>query len=197
MAAAEAQVKELAEAQEEEAWAEEARENAWAEEAEEEAWGKEAWAEEAAEAWTEEAAEAQAWVEAQAQAWAEEAAEAQAEGKALVQGKTQVQGEALVQGEVKPEKPKPPNVHGLPGFKLLGVAEFLFSPKTCTNVLEPIIRDLQDEHNEALAALRLWKARYVRMRGYCAFWCAVSAQTSSSLVKLLLKALGVAAAPPS
>ncbi len=83
------------------------------------------------------------------------------------------------------------------GFKLLFVAEFLFSRKTYSRVFEPTIRDLQDEHIEALAADRRWKVRYVRLRGYCAFWSAVWAQCSDSLVKKLLKVLGAANSNPS
>ncbi len=90
-----------------------------------------------------------------------------------------------------------PKLHRSPGFKLLALAEFLFSRKIYKKVLQPIIRDLQDEHLEALAAHRLWKARYVRLRGYCAFWSAVWAQFSGSLVRKLLKALGVGMSSPS
>ncbi len=89
-----------------------------------------------------------------------------------------------------------PKIHRPSGFKLLAIAEFSCKRKTYAKVFEPIIRDLQDEHNEALAANRLWKARYVRMRGYCAFWSAVWAQMSSSLVKFVLKAINVATSNP-
>ena len=64
-------------------------------------------------------------------------------------------------------------------------------------MLEPTIRDLQDEYNEALSENRRSKARYVRLRGYCGFWSAVSAQCSGSVVKILLKAVGVATSNPN
>ena len=84
-----------------------------------------------------------------------------------------------------------------PGFKLLGIAEFFSPPETYANVFEPVIRDFQDEQLKALAKNRPWKASFVQVRGYASFWSAVSAQISSSLVKVLKKAIGMATSNPS
>ncbi len=76
------------------------------------------------------------------------------------------------------------------GYRLLSAADFLFSRKTNSKVLVPIIRDLQDEHTEALAEGRLWKAHYVQTRGYYAFWIAIGALWSGSLIRRFLMAIG-------
>lgn len=70
-----------------------------------------------------------------------------------------------------------------PGGKLRRFAEFCFSKKTFTVILEPALSDMQKEHFEALAAGRPWKARMVLVRGYWAFWSAVAAQLPISLLR--------------
>jgi hypothetical protein len=77
-----------------------------------------------------------------------------------------------------------PRIRRSPGHRLLVVAE-LFGDKTYAEVLEPTIRDLQDEHEEALVSGSIHRARLVQVRGYGAFWSAVLAQASLSLVKRL------------
>lgn len=78
-----------------------------------------------------------------------------------------------------------PRVYRPPGFKLLALADFWFSRRTYTEILEPTLRDLQDEHIEALAVGRFGKARWVALRGYCSFWSAVIALAPVSLIKRL------------
>ncbi len=78
-----------------------------------------------------------------------------------------------------------------PGQILLAIAEFLYSKRSYSSVLEPTIRDLQEEHYEALCAGRLWKARYALMRGYWSFWSAGLAEFSGAVLRKLLKALGL------
>ncbi len=82
-------------------------------------------------------------------------------------------------------------IHCPPGLKLLRFSDFFFAPRTHSLVLEPVIRDLQEEHIAALAYGRFWKARYIHLRGCVAFWSAVSAQMSSTVVKIVLKGIGV------
>ncbi len=92
------------------------------------------------------------------------------------------------QAEEMTERPRagtPPKIHRSPGFKLLSAAEFLFSAKTYSEVLEPTLRDLRLEHIEALAAGRIGKARWVKLRGYFSFWSAIIALTPVSLLKRL------------
>jgi len=61
-------------------------------------------------------------------------------------------------------------------------AKLLFSRQAFSEILEPTLRDLFDEHREAQEAGRPWKARWVRLRGYGSFWSAL-AQTPVSAVK--------------
>lgn len=56
-----------------------------------------------------------------------------------------------------------------PGAFLLAVAEFLFSSRSLDDVLRPTIADMRREYNDALVSSRLWKARWVRVRGTWAF----------------------------
>jgi len=78
-----------------------------------------------------------------------------------------------------------PLVHRSPGWGLLRFAEWFFSERTFRRVLLPTIRDLQNEHIEALAEDRVWKARWVRLRGSMAFWSAVMAQVPVSVARKL------------
>ncbi len=77
-----------------------------------------------------------------------------------------------------------------PGFRLLALASFWCSRSTYELVLEPIVRDLQEEVMEALAAGRVWKARWMRLRGTWAFWSAVAGLAPASTLKWLLQRLG-------
>jgi hypothetical protein len=70
-----------------------------------------------------------------------------------------------------------------PGWRLRRFAEFFFSKKTFTEILEPTLSDMQKEHFEALAADRPWKARMVLVRGHWSFWSAVVAQLPISLAR--------------
>jgi hypothetical protein len=67
-----------------------------------------------------------------------------------------------------------------PGTYVLNISEFLFSPKTLTMMVNPIIADMQGEYFEALAAGRRYKAICVCVRGY---WSLVKALGLFSLVR--------------
>jgi hypothetical protein len=69
-------------------------------------------------------------------------------------------------------------VHHAPGFGLLRVAEFAYSRKTFEEVFVPTIQDLQEEYAAALAADRMWKARWVKARGYWSFFSAAGMQAA-------------------
>ena len=73
-----------------------------------------------------------------------------------------------------------------PGHGLLRLGDFAFSRRTYRLVLEPVIGDLRREHAAALAAGRVWKARWVRLRGTWAFWSAVVGLLPLSVVSWLL-----------
>jgi hypothetical protein len=52
------------------------------------------------------------------------------------------------------------------GWLLHRVGSWLFSSKTFTTILEPVLSDMQVEIFEALAAKQPRKARWVQIRGY-------------------------------
>jgi hypothetical protein len=57
-----------------------------------------------------------------------------------------------------------------PGSSLRRLAERILAPATYAFVLKPTLSDLAEEHALALVENRLWKARWVRLRGYGSFW---------------------------
>lgn len=61
-----------------------------------------------------------------------------------------------------------------PGWLLNRFADFVYSKKTVTEVVNPILSDMQVEYCDALAENRIWKARWVRIRGYWSFWKAMA-----------------------
>ncbi len=74
-----------------------------------------------------------------------------------------------------------------PGHRMLRFAEFVFSRRDFSLVLEPVVRDLRQEYLAALAKRRLWKARWVRLRGTWAFWSAVAGLLPLSIFSFLFK----------
>lgn len=60
-----------------------------------------------------------------------------------------------------------------PGYALLYVSEFTFSKKTLQLVVVPVISDMREEYFEALLQNRIWKARWVRVRGTWSFFAAM------------------------
>lgn len=74
-----------------------------------------------------------------------------------------------------------------PGSWLLALAEFFCSRKTFTGVFLPAIIDLQLEYCEALDQDRIWKARWVRLRGWCSFWNAAAMQLPLSALRILVQ----------
>jgi hypothetical protein len=71
-----------------------------------------------------------------------------------------------------------------PGSLLSRAAEFLFSRKTLTRIVNPIISDLQAEYFEALGAKRPAKAVWVRLRGY---WGLFKAVGLHSILKMVVE----------
>lgn len=84
-------------------------------------------------------------------------------------------------------KPRGPRVRRPPGYRILYFADLFFSNKTRRDVLEPTVRDLQDEYAAALSEQRPWKARIALLRGYVAFWAAVVARVPLSLAKTVVR----------
>ena len=71
-----------------------------------------------------------------------------------------------------------------PGSSLLAVLRWCCTENNFTRILKPAICDMQHEHLEALATGRVWKARWVQIRGYFSIGGAVLAQLPVSLLKL-------------
>ncbi|HLL47388.1 MAG TPA: hypothetical protein VK399_11810 [Longimicrobiaceae bacterium] len=79
-----------------------------------------------------------------------------------------------------------PRLYRAPGFRLLRIAEFLFSSKVFAEMLQPPIVDLQTEYIEAVAEGRKWKRRWVLVRGYWSVACAaVKASSVLSALKVI------------
>lgn len=70
-----------------------------------------------------------------------------------------------------------------PGFRLRGVLAFVYSRKTMARVFEPTLADMQTEWQDAMVANRIWKARWVRVRGYASLANAAGAHSLVGLVK--------------
>jgi len=67
-----------------------------------------------------------------------------------------------------------------PGWGLHGLAKWFFSPRTFTEILEPVLSDLQRDFLGALQEERPYKARWVQIRGYGRFWTHVGAHVPIS-----------------
>lgn len=74
-----------------------------------------------------------------------------------------------------------------PGGLLLSVVEFLFTKRSVEQVFVPTIVDMRDEYFEALSQNRIWKARWVRLRGTWKFFVAMGLDRVLSLVWLCAK----------
>ena len=74
-----------------------------------------------------------------------------------------------------------------PGAKLGTLASFFFSKRTYAIVLKPYLAEMQEEYFEALSERRLWKARWVRVRGVICFWSHVLLQLPVSATRLAKK----------
>ncbi len=75
-------------------------------------------------------------------------------------------------------------VYSAPGWRLDHLAKTIYSLKTYEEVFEPTLVDLKMEYPRALIE-GLWKARWVRIRGYWSFWSAVVAQLPLSIMKII------------
>ena len=68
-----------------------------------------------------------------------------------------------------------------PGARLRSLARRVCDPSTMERLIDPVIADLQCEHAEALSHGRVWRSRWIRVRGCVAFWrVATTISTSSS-----------------
>ena len=78
-----------------------------------------------------------------------------------------------------------PRISAAPGYRALRMLEWVFTPKTVNRVFRPTVADMQHEHREALASGRVWKARWVLLRGRWSLVSAALAQAPFSVLKRL------------
>ena len=77
----------------------------------------------------------------------------------------------------------------LPGCWLRSVAARLWSKQTMERVIDPIIADVQAEYVVAAHARRWWRAVWICVSGYAAFWQAVGLYTLHSVPRSLWYAI--------
>ncbi len=75
-----------------------------------------------------------------------------------------------------------------PGSKLIGYSEFVFSKRSYEKVFLPIVSDMREEYFEALSQNRIWKARWVRVRGTSSFFAAMGLDRAFAFVSFFVKA---------
>jgi len=79
------------------------------------------------------------------------------------------------------------NITKAPGTRLLGLVDFLFSPKTVEQTFKPIVADWRHEYFEAKKQERKWKARWISTRYRFSFIMAMGLSKVFSLFKQLSK----------
>ena len=88
----------------------------------------------------------------------------------------------------------------LPGTRLRALAARLLDRSTMDRLIDPMIADLQCEHADAVRHARLWRARWVRIASFIAFFkvailaaCAADSRGARAIVVSLLAATLVTA----
>ncbi len=75
-----------------------------------------------------------------------------------------------------------------PGHLLILFADFFFSRRKNERLFLPLISDMREEYYQASAENRLWKARWVQIRGAWSFFAVIGADRAYSMVLLFVKA---------
>jgi hypothetical protein len=75
-----------------------------------------------------------------------------------------------------------------PGHTMNQIAEFFLSRKKYEHLALPIIADMQEEYFEAVYQNRIWKARWVRIRGTYSFFAAMGLDRAFAFVSFFIKA---------
>jgi lipopolysaccharide export LptBFGC system permease protein LptF len=70
-----------------------------------------------------------------------------------------------------------------PGRLLRRLAALICRPETIERISDPILADLQHEDDAAVRDGHQWRRRWMRCRGYAAFWQAMAMQAGHSLVR--------------
>lgn len=74
-----------------------------------------------------------------------------------------------------------------PGSLIVLIAESICSNKSFKGIVMPAISDMREEYFEALSQNRIWKARWVRVRGTWSFLAAMGLDRVFSVVSLCVK----------
>jgi hypothetical protein len=75
-----------------------------------------------------------------------------------------------------------------PGHNLLKTADFVFPARFLDFVVRPLIFDMREEYFQALSQSRIWKARWVRVRGTYCFFAAIGLDRVLAFVSFFIKA---------
>ncbi len=75
-----------------------------------------------------------------------------------------------------------------PGGRLFQIFGFAASKKSFEAIYVPIIYDMREEYFEALSENRIWKARWVRIRGTWSFVVAIGLDRAFAFVSFFIKA---------
>jgi hypothetical protein len=77
-------------------------------------------------------------------------------------------------------------IYTAPGWSLHRLGSLVFSPRTFSEILEPVLSDMQVEFLAALDEGQLIKARIAQVRGYWNFWSHVVLQLPISLAHVFM-----------
>lgn len=78
------------------------------------------------------------------------------------------------------------SVSSCPGWRLHRCARWIFSPRTFTEILEPVLSDMHVEYIAALDEKRPVKAKWICLRGYLCFWSHVALQIPVDVVRVVV-----------
>jgi hypothetical protein len=76
-----------------------------------------------------------------------------------------------------------PKVISPPGLRLWHLAEFLCTKKTYASIFYPLLAEFQHEYFDALSTGRTWKARWVRVLYFCAFFKSAGLNVTMKLMR--------------
>jgi hypothetical protein len=80
------------------------------------------------------------------------------------------------------------NISSAPGSVFISISEFIFSERKHLETIVPLIVDMREEYFEALSQDRIWKARWIRIRGTWSFFKAIGLDRAFAFVSFFVKA---------
>ncbi|HEV7689770.1 MAG TPA: GcrA family cell cycle regulator [Hyphomonadaceae bacterium] len=82
-------------------------------------------------------------------------------------------------------KSSKPKIHRPPGGFLLSLSRFIYPKRMFERIFEPTISDMREEFYQALSEGKVWKAKYIVVRGHVAVFNAAGLQVPVSLLRLI------------